>query len=300
MTAFEVTPALAFVLFMTLVQSAIDVFHRAAEMNLEDPVREGSLLCFPDYGQVVMTGDLHGHRRNFDKLIKFCQLESTPIRHIILHEMLHAEPEKIGEVDSSIEVILDAAKWKTFFPEQVHFLQSNHELAQLQNHPITKGGRIVTDDFERGVAEFMETNQIDEVLESIDEFIASFPLAGRSPNRIFYSHSLPDAASLKQFDPMCVRQAADHLDLSEGGSAYQLVWGRRHTPELLDELGKSFDVDFFLMGHQPQDYGYEVQHDRIIILASDNNHGVFLPVDCRRTYTIEELTKRISPLAGVM
>ncbi len=75
---------------MTLIESAIDVLQRATELNLEDPIRKGSLLCFPDYGQVVMTGDLHGHRRNFEKLVKYCQLESTPNRHVLLHEMIHA------------------------------------------------------------------------------------------------------------------------------------------------------------------------------------------------------------------
>jgi len=285
---------------MTLIESAIDVFQRATELNLEDPSREGSLLCFPDYGQVVMTGDLHGHRRNFEKLVKYCQLESTPNRHVLLHEMIHADPVALGEADRSVEVLLDAAKWKAFFPEQVHFLQSNHELAQLQSHQITKGGRIVTDDFEQGVAEVLQSQQVDKALDTIDAFIASFPLAGRSANRIFFAHSLPDATMLDEFDPNCVHLPAEQLDLSEGGSVYQLVWGRRHTPELLDVLGKAYDVDFFLVGHQPQEFGYEMLHDRLIILASEHNHGVFLPVDCRRDYDIDSLTRRIRPFVGVV
>src|SRR3990172_5787840 len=134
---------------MTPVDDAIETFRRAAQLNLEDPLRKGSLLCFANYGQVVMTGDLHGHRRNFEKIVRYCQLEATPVRHVILHEMIHQEPEFFGGADRSVELLLDAAKWKTFFPSQVHFLQSNHELAQLQNHQISKGGRMVTDEFDR-------------------------------------------------------------------------------------------------------------------------------------------------------
>ncbi len=285
---------------MSLLQFAIDTFNRAADLNLSDPIREGSLLCFANYGQVVMTGDLHGHRRNFEKLVKYCQLESTPIRHVILHEMIHEEPASYGAADRSVEVLLDAAKWKTFFPEQIHFLQSNHELAQLQDHQISKGGRIVTDDFDRGVAEVLGTDDIDPALDAIDRFIASFPLAGRTPNRIFFAHSLPDVSWIDEFDPRCVDQAPGEVDLYEGSSAYQLVWGRRHTPAVLDKLGTAYDVDFFVVGHQPQEFGYEVLHDRVIILASDNNHGVFLPIDCQKKYDIDGLVERIRPFVGVV
>jgi len=285
---------------MTLIDSATDTLRHAAELNLDDRLRKGSLLSFPNYGQVVMTGDMHGHRRNFEKLVKYCQLESTPHRHVILHELIHEKPEYYGAPDRSVELILDAAKWKTFFPEHVHFLQSNHELAQLQDHEITKGGRVVTDDFERGVAEVLGSAQIDGVLRAIDTFIASFPLAGRSPNGVFFSHSLPNVSHMDEFDVECVRQPADQLDLSEGGMVYQMVWGRRHTPALLDRLGQALDVRFFIVGHQPEEFGYEVQFDRLIILASDHNHGVFLPVDCRKEYTIEDLVRRIRPFAGVL
>jgi len=285
---------------MSVIDAATDTFRRAAELNLADPIRAGSLLEMPDYGQVVMTGDMHGHRRNFEKLVKYCQLESTPIRHVILHELIHEKPEYYGAADRSVELMLDAAKWKTFFPDQVHFLQSNHELAQLQNHEITKGGRLVTDDFERGVAEVLGSPRIDGALEAIDAFIASFPLAARSPNGILYSHSLPNVSHMDEFDINCVHLPASKLDLSEGGMVYQMVWGRRHTPALLDKIAHALGVEFFLVGHQPEEFGHQVIFDRLIILASDHNHGVFLPVDCRKKYTIEELAQRIRPFAGVL
>lgn len=285
---------------MTKTQDALDTFRRATEYNLSDPIRKGSLLCPPDYTQLVMTGDMHGHRRNFEKLVKYCRLESTPTRHVILHELIHETPQEYDGLDKSIELMLDAAKWKNYYPDQVHFIQSNHELAQYQDHEITKGGRMVTEEFERGVAEVMGSTNIDPLLDEIDSFIASYPLAARTPNRVFCSHSLPNVSHMEEFDPKCVYQPADRLDLSEGGDVYQMVWGRRHTPALLDRMAQAYDVDVFVTGHQPQEFGHEVRFDRLIILASDNNHGVFLPIDCKKRFTMEDLVQRVRPFAGVL
>ena len=58
---------------------AVEAFLEAAQLNREDPLLTGSLLHFPDYGQLVMTGDLHGPRRNFDKLRRYCDLEHAGI-----------------------------------------------------------------------------------------------------------------------------------------------------------------------------------------------------------------------------
>ena len=102
------------------------------------------------------------------------------------------------------------------------------------------------------------------------------------------------------FDPECVWRSPDEQDLSEGGSVYELVWGRRHSPELLDYLGSVYDVRYFIVGHRPQEYGYSIYHGRLVVLASDNNHGVFLPLDCQKRYTIDEIEARIRPFVGVV
>ena len=69
--------------------AAANIYRKAAELNRSCPLLRGSVLQLPDYGQVVMTGDIHGHTRNFEKLKRFCDLELTPIRHVILHELIH-------------------------------------------------------------------------------------------------------------------------------------------------------------------------------------------------------------------
>lgn len=279
--------------------SAVEVYLEAAQLNNEDPLLRGSLLVFPDYGQVVMTGDLHGHRRNFEKLQRFCTLERFAARHVIIHEIIHEEVAALTDKDNSHEVLLDAARWKCEFPDQVHFLLGNHELAQINRHEITKNGRVVTVDFEQAVHDAYGSGSA-EVVEALLVFIRSWPLAGRTPNRVFLSHSLPAPQLLPTFDATLLSRKPTPEDLSEHGSAHALVWGRYHAPAALDTLRELFDVDFFLCGHQPQETGYDVLHDRMVILASDHNHGVFLPLDLKKPVTLESLIRNIHPFAAVV
>ena len=51
-------------------------------------------------------------------------------------------PEVIAVVKEADEVLLATARWKCSYPDQVHFLLSNHELAQVTGHEISKNGRI--------------------------------------------------------------------------------------------------------------------------------------------------------------
>ena len=283
---------------MSDATEAAAVFREAARLNTEDPLLDGSILEMPDYGQLVVTGDLHGHRRNFERIQRYCELDRWPVRHVILHELIHEEPELLGDPDTSHLLLLNAARWKCACPDQVHFLQSNHELSQLTGHDISKGGRIVTHDFNRGVAGVYGDGSA-EVLEAISDFLASYPLAARTQNRVFVSHSLPGPRTMPDFDATALRRHTTRGDLLQRGTAYALVWGRYQTPEILRTLSDDLDVDLFVCGHQPQEQGFEVVHDRMLIIASDHNHGVFLPFDLSRQQTMSDLTRLIRPLAAL-
>lgn len=269
----------------------------AARLNHEDPNRRASLLTFGSAGQLVMTGDLHGHLRNFDKLQRFCALERSPGRVVVLHELIHMEPESLGAPDTSIDLLVRAAHWKCDFPDNVFFLQSNHELSQLLQHEITKGGRHVLADFERGV-ESRFGPAAKDVLSAVKSYIASLPLAARLANGIFLSHSLPDALSIPRFDVSVFDREPTLLDLCPGGSAYALVWGRFHSPLLIDLLAQLLGVEAFVVGHTPQEEGFE-RLGRLLIVASDHNHGMFLPIDLSRRYTAEELEAGLRKFVSV-
>ena len=232
---------------------AAKTYREAARLNREDPLLEGSLLTFPDYGQVVMTGDLHGHRRNFDKLERYCDLEHYGARHVLLHEIIHEEVESLTAHDTSHEVLLKAAEWKCEFPDQVHFLLSNHELAQVNRHEITKNGRVVTMDFEEGILDTFGAGG-HAVLQAVDTFIRSFPLAGRTPNRVLLSHSLPGPRELPSFDASMLSRCPTAEDLADRGSAHSLVWGRYHTEAAIVALAELLDVDFFICGISPRNW----------------------------------------------
>lgn len=277
---------------------AADCLHEAAELNLNDPLREGSLLVFPNYGQLVMTGDLHGHGRNFEKLQRYCDLGHYAPRHVVLHEIIHQDISGFEGTDQSFHTLIEAAAWKCEFPDQVHFLQSNHELAQLTRHEITKAGRVVTVAFEKAVHEAFGSGGND-VLIGVNAYIKSLPLAARTANRVFLSHSLPAPREIPAFDLSVLSRVPTEADLADRGAAHSLVWGRYHTESALAALADMLDVDVFICGHQPQEMGYDVWHDRLIILASDHNHGVFLPFDLSKPQTTESLAKHVRPFAGI-
>jgi len=277
---------------------AVATFQEAARHNFEEPCRQGSIVRLPGYGQAVMTGDIHGHRKNLEKLQAYAMLERIPARHVILHEVVHSEMHPGGS-DRSHEVLLEVAAYKCRFPEQVHFLQSNHELAQLTGYPIAKNGRMVLQDFTDAVKAAYGDDEGATVLAAMNEFIASFPLAVTTANRVWMSHSLPNAHDMDEFDPTVFDRRLSYDDLRDNKTVFHLVWGRRHTPEQLEKLAAQLDVDVFITGHQPQDMGYDLRFDRLIILASDHNHGCFLPFDLAKPQTAEALIRNIRKFVAI-
>ena len=280
--------------------AAIATFQEAARLNNAESCRRGCSLRLPGYGQCVMTGDLHGHVKNLEKLQKYAMLDRAHSRHVVLHEMIHADLKAPGDVDGSHELLLRAAEYKCEFPEQVHFLQSNHELAQLTGYMIAKNGRLVIQDYNEAVEQAYGAAQADSVLSAMSEFIASFPAVIRTENRVWLSHSLPNADVMSEFDAKVFEQDLTREQIEADRSIFHLVWGRRYTREQIEELAGSLEVDLFICGHQPQESGFDVVYDRLIILASEHNHGVFLPFDLSKRHTVDGLVGSIRKFVEII
>ena len=125
------------------------------------------------------------------------------------------------------------------------------------------------------------------------------PLAAITLTGIFLSHSLPSPADMEHFDNTILRRDLLDTDLARTGPAYQLIWGRNQTQEELNPLSRAWWSDIFVCGHQAQDAGHGTIGDRMLIIDSSHNHGVFLQIDLARQYTLEDLVCAIRPLASI-
>ncbi len=274
-------------------EKIIEIFQQAASLNQDDPLREGHIILLPNYGQVVMTGDFHGCLHNFRKLQWFANLEHSLHRHVIIHELIHTSNGFYAERDdSSCQLLIEAAQWKIEYPEQVHFLLGNHDLAQITSREITKNGQASIENFNKWIFDNFG-NSANAIIESIKRFLLTIPLAARTHNRIWMSHSLPSESAIDEIDFSVFERDWVHDDLVPGGSVYEFVWGRAHSPEYLDRLADMLDVDYFLVGHQSQPDGFACIDKREIILASDHYQGCFVPVDLSITYSFDKLVNRI-------
>lgn len=270
---------------------------QAAELLQSNPSLRGSLLQLPDQGKLVMTGDLHDNALNFARIIKFASLDRDPETHLILHEVIHG-PNLVNGRDLSIRMLTRVARLICVYPHRVHVLQSNHELAQYLGDSVSKSGTDLTEAFELG-AEMMFADRADVVLDAAKTYIRSLYLAVKAPNGLMAAHSLPWPRRKDVFDPQVLVRVPAEEDLSSGGSAHLLVWGRRHDDELADYLAKQWDTKVFLLGHQKAEMGWYREGKRILVLASDHGHGVCLPIDLSQPADADEYEQQILPLNAI-
>jgi hypothetical protein len=281
-----------------LFNKAIPTLESAAQLNREDSLRNGQMLCFPGVGDLLVAGDLHNHARNFERFRKVAELERNPERHVILQELIHGGSLGAQGEDRSMEMLLHACDWARQFPGRVHFLLANHDMAQVQRLPIMKDGYDLTDRFTRFIDHTYKSDAA-RVKAAFNDFIYSMPLAAITVTGIFLSHSLPDPRSLATFDQTILRRDLTEADYARNGPIYHLIWGRGQTQEVLSTLSRTWWADLFVCGHQAQEAGYGTIGDRMVILDSSHNHGVYLRIDLARQYTLQDLVAEIVPLASI-
>src|SRR2546423_1236821 len=277
----------------------VETFSAAADENKLTAIRHEQVVHLPAEGEVWMTGDIHDHRTNFNKLIAAADLANNPQRHLVLHELIHGDHFDTSGAEDSWRMLYRAAELKCEFPGQVHFLLANHDLAQIHGEGIMKAGLSVCEAFYKGLKRDLPKNY-HMVNVAITDLLLSFPLAIRAPSGLFFCHSLPTDDNLHTFDFTVFDRplvAADYKRRT--GPVYQLIWGRNTSPASATAFMQKVHAKMLITGHQPQEMGYAINGQHHLIIASDHNQGVFLPLDLSEEYDIETLVGRLQKFVAL-
>jgi hypothetical protein len=241
---------------------------RAVQVFRATPGRRGRLVSLDGPTDVLAAGDLHGNLENFRLLLHKADLGNHPGRHLVLQELIHGPHQYPTGGDKSHQLVDLLAALKCQYPRRVHLLLGNHELAQGTNRRIAKEEFDLNEQFVRGtLAAYGERGE--EIYAAYLDLFAVVPLAVRTPNRVFLSHSLPPAAQLPAFNPAVLeRDETEPEELVPGGRVHGLVWGRNVSAANAAMFLEKVDADLLITGHIPCERGFDVPNDRQLILDS--------------------------------
>ena len=279
---------------VTDADNVVEALGTATEENQISALREHQVVNLPAEGDVWIAGDLHDHRRNFEKIVKGANLANHPTRHLILQELIHGDHFDASGAEESWKILVQAAELKCEFPNQVHFILANHDLAQVHGEGIMKAGLSVCEAFNAGVArDFGDRHGL--VQAAISEFLLSFPLGIRCPNGVFLCHSLPTDQEIPTFDFTVFNRPLTGADYKRRvGPVYQLIWGRKTSADGAAKFAEKVGANVLVTGHQPQENGFLANGPHHLIIASEHNQGVMLKLKLTETYDdVNAVLKRL-------
>ncbi|MFL5243348.1 MAG: metallophosphoesterase [Gemmataceae bacterium] len=260
------------------------------------PGRRGRVIALENATEVMVTGDLHGNVDNFRRLLQKADLGNNPRRHLVLQEVVHGPFRYPDGGDRSHQLLDLVAALKCQFPHQVHFLIGNHELSQGTQRRIAKNDIDLNELFRQGVATAYGARGAD-VYRSYLELFAVAPLAVRTSNRVFISHSLPSAMNqTANFLAGLEKEQNSEADLLPGGCVHALVWGRDTSANNAAAFLKLVDADWLITGHIPCDQGYDRPNPHQIILDSLGAVAAYCLFPTEKRLNYEELSACVATL----
>lgn len=283
---------------ISYIEGVIAAYRTAAEANHHTETRQGNTIVLDTEtaDDVMITADLHGHRRNFTLIQRIADLANRPRRHLIMQEVCHGGATYPGNGGCMSHTMLeDVAKLKTRYPQRFHFLMSNHEWAEVMDYPILKAKRMLNLMFRMGMQEAYGA-AAEKVREACIEFLRSCPLAVRLPGGVFVCHSAPENLDALPFDATIFDRPLDPLDWQEHGDLFRMLWGRDYRPDNAHEFAKAVKAKVLIHGHDPCPEGYRVPNDTQIIVdcCADKASYVILPMGVELSHS--EIVARIQPL----
>lgn len=263
--------------------------YKAADAVRMTPGRRGRFVPLTGAVEVLVAGDLHGHVGNFQAVYQAADLAKNPRRHLVLQEVVHGKFRYPNGGDKSHQLLDLFAALKCQFPDRVHLLLGNHELAQWSNRLVMKEDRDLNAVFREGVIEAYGPDKGPGIYDAYLRLLGVLPLALRTANRIFLSHSLPRERALARFELRHLEtDSFPPEDLTVGGSVYELLWGRDTRPETCEAFRKKVDSDWLVSGHIACPEGFARPNPKQLILDCCDSPAAFALLPADRPITAEE------------
>ncbi len=280
------------------VEGVVSTYRRAMEVCLATPGREGTTVALtPELGQdVILTGDLHGHRNNFSRICQVAALEQNPRRHLVLQEVCHGGPTYPENGGCMSHTLLeDVAHLVAQFPGRVHFILGNHELAELTDYPIQKNRQMLNVMFRFGLQQ-MYGMATETIREAYVRFLRSCPLAVRLPGGVFVTHSLPDKLSIRRFDASIFTRQPEPVEYFQRTSIFDLVWGRDYREENAAAFAELVGAKVLINGHEPCPQGFLTPNRFQIILDCCGERACYVVLPLGEEWTQSQIVGRIQRL----
>jgi hypothetical protein len=291
---------------------------RAVQAFRDTPGRRGRIVYLTDAEDVMVVGDLHGNVENFRSALNIAQLNLHPKRHLVLQELIHG-PFHYGDgTDKSHQLVDLVSALKCKHPQQVHLILGNHELAQMMAQDIVKTEAALNASFRRGVA-YAYGADARKIYETYRNLFDVVPLAVRTPNRVFVSHSLPAAKHIARFNisalekdrleaakflQLLIKHTAnaddlekyDQQDYAPGGPIYAMLWGRDTRPTTVGAFLRKVDCDLLITGHIRCPEGFSTPNEKQLILDAQVSPGGYCLFPANRPVTQAELIANVGTL----
>jgi hypothetical protein len=270
----------------------LNTIRRATKLLRATPGRSGGIIAPERADEILVVGDLHGNLRAFKKVLGLAALDRHPGRHLVVQELIHGKmcyPDGGGDRSHQLLDVFTALKCQ--YPDRVHHILGNHELAELTGRIIGKDGEALNIKFRTGITTAYSPAD-DAVYEAYKGLFAALPLAIRAANRVFVCHTLPDESDLDALDLELLKAETWPPEaMDRHGTIYALTWGRDTDPAVADRFAALVDADYFVTGHQPCERGFrQANHRQIIIDGTDPNPAYCL-FPTHAPMTIESLLR---------
>jgi hypothetical protein len=277
-------------------EKLIPTLNRSIELTRSTPGRKGRVVSLQDVDELVIAGDMHGNLASFQTIYKTADLQNHPRRHLVIQELIHSPFRYSMGGDKSHQLVDLYAALKCQFPKQVHYLLGNHELSQWTNRRVIKNEEDFNEMFMSGIHQAYG-NRGREIYDRYLDLFSVLPMALRTPNRIFLSHSTPAPKYLDQFDLTLLEKDDLPSEIYHpNGIGYGLVWGRNTTEGNTQAFLKKVDADWVICGHIPCEEGFLFANPAQLILDSAYSPGAFAILSASHPITVDELRSSIRML----